>query len=93
MNRALLALLASFVIVSTFAKSTEAPIVTFVSPCECIGFRGKNRWIAKTDLTPVPLDLSAIQLVTPSQIYAWEGLGPNVQLTGMTEERMPSEQK
>ena len=57
------------------------------------GFHGKNRWIAKTDLSPVPLDKSAIQAVTPSQIYEWEGPGPNVELNGMTEERMPSEQK
>jgi hypothetical protein len=40
----------------------------------------------------VPLDKSAIQSVTPSQIYAWEGLGPDVELTSTTE-RMPSEQK
>ena len=92
MNRALFALLA-FVIVSTFAKSAEAPTVTFVSPCECIGFHGKNRWIAKTDLTPVPLGKSTIQSITPSQIYAWEGLGPNVDLTGYAEARMQSEQK
>lgn len=31
--------------------------------------------------------------MTPSQIYAWEGLGLDVDLTGYTEERMPSEQK
>jgi hypothetical protein len=31
--------------------------------------------------------------ITPSQIYAWEGLGPDVLLTGTTEERLPSEQK
>jgi hypothetical protein len=60
---------------------------------ECIGFHGKNRWIAKTDLTPVPLNKSAIQSVTPSQIYAWEGPGPIVDLTSYTEARMPSEQK
>jgi hypothetical protein len=30
--------------------------------------------------------------VTPSQIYAWEGLGPDVELTSTTE-RIPSEQK
>jgi hypothetical protein len=30
--------------------------------------------------------------VTPSQIYAWQGLGPDVELTSTTE-RMPSEQK
>jgi hypothetical protein len=57
------------------------------------GFHGKNRWTAKTDLTPVPLDKSAIQSVTPSQIYAWEGLAPDVDLARMVEARMPSEEK
>jgi hypothetical protein len=57
------------------------------------GISRQNRWIAKTDLSPVPLDKSAIQSVTPSQIYAWEGLGPNVDLTSYTEARMSSEQK
>jgi hypothetical protein len=33
------------------------------------------------------------QSVTPSQIYAWEGLGPDVDLTGYTEARIPAEQK
>ena len=92
MNRASFALLASLVVASVFARS-EAPEVTFVSPCECQGFHGKNRWVTKTDLSPVPLDRAAIQSVTPSQIYAWEGLGPNVDLTDYTEARMPSEQK
>jgi hypothetical protein len=73
--------------------AATAPDVVFVSPCECQGFHGKNRWVTKTDLSPVPSDKSAIQSVTPSQIYQWEGLGPNVVLTGTTEERMPSEQK
>jgi hypothetical protein len=81
-NRLSFALLAFVIIVSTFAKSAEAPTVTFVSLCECIGFHGKNRWVTKTDLSPVPLDKSAIQSVTPSQIYQWEGLGPDVELTG-----------
>ena len=71
----------------------QVPTVTFLSPCECQGFHGKNRWVTKTDWSPVPSDKSAIQSVTPSQIYGWEGLGPNVLLTGTTEERMPSEQK
>ncbi len=61
MHRALFALLACFVVVSTFA--TEAPTVTFVSACECQGFHGKNRWVAKADLSPVPLDKSVIQSV------------------------------
>jgi len=90
-KRALFALFA-FVVTSTFAKTTVAPEVTFISPCECQGFHGKNRWITKTDLSPVPLDKSAIQSVTPSQIYLWEGLAPDVELTSTTE-RMPSEQK
>jgi hypothetical protein len=70
-----------------------APEIIFISPCECQGFHGKNRWIAKTDLTPVPLDKSAIQSVTPSQIYAWEGLAPDIDLASMVEARMPSEEK
>ena len=92
MNRASFALLVSFSVASAFARS-EAPEVIFVSPCDCQGFHGKNRWVTKTDQAPVPSDKSAIQSVTPSQIYAWEGLGPDVELTGTTEERMPSEQK
>jgi hypothetical protein len=88
-NRALFGLLAFIV----SAASAAAPTVTFVSPCECQGFHGKNRWVAKTDLSPVPSDNSAIQSVIPSQIYAWEGLGPNVDLSGMAEARMPSEEK
>jgi hypothetical protein len=82
-------LLAFFVVSS--ASATQ-PTVTFISPCECQGFHGKNRWVTKTDLSPVPVDKSAIQSVTPSQMYAWEGPGPDVELTSTTE-RMPSEQK
>src|SRR5206468_7072015 len=91
-RRAPFALFAFLVVAPTFGKSI-APEVTFVSPCECIGFHGKNRWVTKTDLSPVPSDKSVIQSITPSQIYAWEGLGPDVDLTGYTETRMPSEQK
>ena len=47
------------------SPNRRAPEVIFISPCECQGFHGKNRWIAKTDLTPVPLDKSVIQSVTP----------------------------
>jgi hypothetical protein len=92
MKRALFALLALVVISQAFGKE-PAPTVTFVSPCECIAFHGVNRWVAKTDLSPVPSDKSAIQAITPSQIYAWEELPPDVDMTDYTEERMPSEQK
>src|SRR5437762_14384646 len=86
---------AAFAIAVAFLCSpavAEQPLVTFVSPSECQGFHGKNRWVTKTDLSPVPLDKSAIQSVTPSQIYEWEGPGPNVPLTRTTETRMPSKQ-
>src|SRR5439155_23438374 len=68
---------AAFAIAVAFLCSptvAEQPLVTFVSPSECQGFHGRNRWVTKTDLSPVPLDKSAIQSVTPSQIYhgkAW----------------------
>ena len=91
MKRAPFALLALVVIAPTFGRE-PAPTVTFVSPCECIAFHGVHRWVAKTDLSPVPSDKSAIQPITPSQIYAWEGLGPDVELTA-TSERLPAEQK
>lgn len=40
-----------------------------------------------------PPDKSAIQAITPSQIYAWEGLPPDVNMTDYTEARLPSEEK
>src|SRR6201984_484815 len=92
MKRAPFALAVFVVIAPTFGKE-PAPTVTFVSPCECIAFHGVNRWVAKSDLSPVPSDKSAIQAVTPSQNYAWEGLAPDVDMTDYTEERLPAEQK
>ena len=89
MTRSTFAIAVAFVCSSAVA---EQPTVIFLSPCECQGFHGKHRWVTKTDLSPVPLDKSAIQSVTPSQIYAWEGLGPDVELTA-TSERLPAEQK
>jgi hypothetical protein len=86
------ALTIAVVLLCCTAAATQPP-VTFVSPCECQGFHGKNRWITKTGLSPVPLDKTPVQPVTPSQIHEWEGPGPNVELTRYTETRMPSEQK
>jgi hypothetical protein len=87
------ALLAAFVIGSAFAKSVTAREVTFVSPCECQGQKSGSRWPAKTDPSPVPLDKSAIQPVTPSQICDWKGPESNVPLTPETDTRIPAEQK
>ena len=94
MNGALFpALLAAFVIGSAFAKSVTAGAVTFVSPCECQDQKSGSRWPAKTDPSPVPLDKSTIQSVTPSQIYEWKGPEPNVPLTPETDTRIAAEQK
>jgi hypothetical protein len=93
-NRALLsALLAAFVIGSVFAKSVTAGTVTFVSPCECQGQKSGSRWPAKTDSSPVPLDKSTIQAVTPSQICNWKGPASNESLTPETDTRIAAEQK
>jgi hypothetical protein len=86
-------LLTAFVIGSTFAKSVTAGTVTFVSPCECQAQKSGSRWPAKTDPSPVPLDKSTIQSVTPSQIYDWKGPEPNVPLTPKTDTRIAAEQK
>jgi hypothetical protein len=91
-KRAPFTVLALVVVASTFGQE-PAPTVTFVSPCECIAFHGLNRWITKTDLSPVPSDKSAIQAITPFQMYAWEGLGPDVDMTDYTEARLPAEEK
>jgi len=87
------ALLAVFVIGSAFAKSVTAGTATFVSPCECQGQKSGSRWPVKTDPSPVPLDKSTIQSVTPSQIYEWKGPGPDVPLTPETDTRIAAEQK
>ena len=94
MNGALFpALLAAFVIGSAFAKPVTAGAVTFVSPCECQGQKSGSRWPVKTDPSPVPLDKSTIQSVTPLQIYEWKAPGPDVPLTPKTDTRIAAEQK
>jgi hypothetical protein len=87
------ALLAAFVVGSAFPKSVTAGGVTFVSPCECQGQKNGTRWPAKTDPSPVPLDKSTIQSVTPSQIYEWKGPASNEPLTPETDTRIAAEQK
>jgi hypothetical protein len=94
MNGALFsALVVAFVIGSAFAKSVTAGTVTFVSPCECQGQKSGSRWPVKTDSSPVPLDKSTIQAVTPSQICEWKGPESNVGLTPETDTRIAAEQK
>ena len=60
-----------------------APPVTFESPCECHDNHGKGRRSVKNDLSMLPPDVSAIQTVTPSDVFNWPGL--NVPLTWESE--------
>jgi hypothetical protein len=57
--------------------------VTCESPCECRSAHGKGRWAVKNDASTLPSDASAIQAVTPSDIFSWPG--PDVHLTQHSE--------
>jgi hypothetical protein len=64
--------------------------VTCESPCECSSAHGKGRWAVKNDPSIPPTDASAIQSVTPSDIFSWPG--PDIHLTQQSE-RTGIEQK
>jgi hypothetical protein len=62
------------------SAAAPQPPVTFESLCECRGNHGKGRLAVKEDPSTPPADASAIQAVTPSDIFSWPG--PDVHLTG-----------
>src|SRR5215467_7858271 len=66
---------ATFTIALAFLSSSAlaAPLVTFESPCECLDNHGKQRWAEKNDPAAPPSDASAIQAVTPSDVFNWQG--------------------
>jgi hypothetical protein len=66
-----------------FLCIAAAPPVTFESPCECRDAHGKARLEVKNDSALPPADASAIQAVTPSDIFSWPG--PDVHLTGQSK--------
>lgn len=70
--------------------AVAAPLVTYESPCECKDYHGKHRWAAKNDPALPPTEASAIQAVTPSDIFNW--LGPTEYLVPSSE-RIWSEEK
>ena len=43
------------------------------SPCECRGNHGEHRWAAKNDPSTPPVDASAIQAITPSDVFSCPG--------------------
>jgi len=67
-----------------FSSSAAAqPPVTFESPCECRDNHGEFRWTVKNDPSTPPVDASAIQAVTPSDVFSWPG--PAEHLTQSSE--------
>jgi hypothetical protein len=65
------------------AASAAQQEVTCESPCECSSAHGKGRWLVKNDPSSPPTDASAIQSVTPSDIFSWPG--PDIHLTQHSE--------
>src|SRR5215470_4657799 len=60
------------------------------SPCDCHNAHGEGRWTVKTDASLPPKDASAIQAVTPSEMFSWPG--PDAPIT-MQSERTGIENK
>jgi hypothetical protein len=76
--------MATLIIGAALCSTAAAhPPVTFESPCECRDNHGEHRWAVKNDPSTPPTDASAIQSVTPSDIFSWTG--PDVHLTQESE--------
>src|SRR5436309_12922192 len=68
-------------IITAFLYSSvaaESPPVTVESPCECRDNHGEHRWAVKNDPSTPPADASAIQAVTPSDMFSWPGPGEHL---------------
>ena len=76
MTRSMFTIVVASICATTVA---EQPPVTFDSPCDCRDNHGKGRWAVKNDFSTQPADASAIQSVTPSDVFGWPGI--DAQLT------------
>src|SRR5215510_7318816 len=81
-------LIIAVLVCSTAATAPES--VTCDSPCDCHDAHGEGRWSVKTDASLPPTDASAIQAVTPSDMFSWPG--PDAAIT-MQSERTGIENK
>jgi hypothetical protein len=66
--------IAAILLVCGTLLAEPQPPVTFDSPCECHGNHGEHRLSVKLDPSLPPTDASAIQAVTPSDVYGWPGM-------------------
>src|SRR5947208_7470532 len=82
MTRSTLTIAAIAFLCSAAAATPQSP-VTFESPCPCHDNHGEHRWAVKNDPSTPPADASAIQAVTPSDMFGWPG--PDVHLTGQSQ--------
>src|SRR5262245_21697786 len=64
-------------------ESTAPEQTTCDSPCDCHDAHGEGWWSVKTDASLPPTDASAIQAVTPSDIFSWPG--PDAPITMQSE--------
>ena len=62
-------LIITALVCSTAAAAPEP--LTCDSPCDCQDAHGEGRWSVKTDASLPPTDASAIQAVTPSEMFSW----------------------
>ena len=69
--------------VAFLCAAASSPPVTFESPCSCHDNHGEHRWAVKNDPSTPPTDASAIQAVTPSEVFSWPG--PEEHLTQSSE--------
>src|SRR5437870_7611658 len=83
MTRATFTVAAIVLVCSTATATPQPSSVTFESPCECRDNHGQHRWAIKNDPATPPTDASAIQSVTPSDVFSWPG--PDVPLTQNSE--------
>jgi hypothetical protein len=77
----MLATIAAVALLCTTAAA--APLVAYESPCECQDNHGKHRCAEKNDPALPPTNASAIQAVTPSDMYSWSGI--DIQLNRQSE--------
>jgi hypothetical protein len=85
-------LVVSAVSAKTKHSARTEQTVRVASPCEVTGQHGIDRWPAKTDAESVPSDKSKITSITPSQVFAWPGVGVGAHLTKQSP-RSASEQR
>jgi hypothetical protein len=77
-------------IVLVCGTAMAAPLLTYESPCECRDNHGKHRWAEKNDAALPPVGASAIQAVTSSDVFNWQG--PTEPLKSSSE-RIAAEQR